>query len=189
MRKQIKIIILVFVILIVIAASIAPKARYYLREGDVITIGINMEKVDHALESFCSESSGRYPQSFEEKTEETNKTFSAFLLTEKWYEPPVFPMGRDWFKPSKERSVNVRDKWCKPIRRKMFDKVIKFNLLTDSLPEKIFPCRIYVYTDGVRYKIIGGDKEGFLIQEDITYERGTSKPKIIYSDNYIESSE
>lgn len=187
MKKQIKIIILVSLIFVVILALIVPKARYYLREGDVVTIGNNMEKVEHALESFGSESSGRYPQSFGERTEEKNKSFEDFLLKEDWYEPPVFPMGRDWFKPKKERTINVRDKWCKPIRRKMFHKVIKFKPFTDTIPDRVYPCRICIFTDGIRYKIVGGDKNGYLVPEGTLPERGTFPPKIIYSHNYWEN--
>lgn len=187
MKKQIKIIIMASVIFVTILALIIPKARYYLREGDVITIGINMEKVEHSLESFYKESYGRYPQSLEERTKETDKKFLDFLSREDWYEPPVFPMGRDWFKPKKERTINVRDKWCKPIRRKMFHKVIKFKPLTDTITGRISPCKISIFTDGVRYKIAGGDKNGFLVPEGTSPERGTSNPKIIYSDNYWEN--
>jgi hypothetical protein len=184
MKKEIKIIILGTVIFIVIMALLKPKIDYYLREGDVITIGTNMERVEHALNSWSVESSGKFPRSLEEKTEETNEPFSAFLLKEDWYEPPVFPLGRDRFKPLKERSVNVRDKWCKPIRRKFFYKVIKFESLMDTIPGRASPCGICICTDGIRFKIIGGDKNGYLVPEDITYERGASKPKVIYSNNY-----
>jgi hypothetical protein len=184
MKKEIKIVLVGSVIFFLIIASIKPKIDYYLREGDVITIRINMEKVAHALESFGSESTGKYPEFIKERTVETNEPFAAFLLKEDWYEPPIFPLGRDWYKPIKERSFSVKRKWCEPIRKKLFHKVIKFKPLTDSIPEKIYPCRIYIYTDGVRYKIIGGDKEGFLIPEDGTEKTEPSKPKIIYSQNY-----
>lgn len=170
MKKQIKIIIVVLVIFIAVVALITPKARYYLRQGDVIMIAINMEKVEHALKSWSNESSGRFPRTLDERTKETNKKFLAFLSSEDWYEPPILPK---------------REKWYKPIKERRFYRVVKFKpLLNDNIPDKVFPCMIYVYSDGVRYKIIGGDKEGFLVPEDITYERGASKPKIIYSDNY-----
>ena len=185
MKKEIKIVIVGLVICITIMALIAPKVRYYLLVGDIITIRNNMEKVAHALESFADESYGKYPQLTGEITQETNKPIAAFFSKEKWYEPPVFPFGRDWFKPTKDRTVNVRDRWCKPIRWKRFYRVINFKRLTDTIPRKSNPCRIYIYSDGVRYKIIGVDKEGFLVPEDITKKRGTSNPKIIYSENYL----
>ena len=185
MRKEIKLTIIVFIVLILLIALIKPKIDYYLREGDVITIRINMDKVEHALESFYIESSGRYPESLDEKNEETDEKFLEFLLKEDWYEPPVFPLWRDKNSPIKRRTLFMRENWFKPIKKREFRKVVKFKpLVDDNVPEKIIPCRIYIYTDGVRYKIIGGDKRGFLIPKDSSYERGTSKPKVIYSDNY-----
>lgn len=171
-------------------ALIKPKIDYYLREGDVITIRINMDKVEHALESFRMESSGKYPESLDEKTGETGEPFSAFLLKESWYEPPVFPLWRDKNSAVKRRTLFMRENWFKPIKKREFRKVLKFKpLIDDNVPEKIIPCRIYIYTNGIRYKIIGGDKRGFLVPEDSSCERGTSKPKIIYSHNYWENSE
>ncbi len=188
MRKEIKITIIVFIIFILIIVLIKPKIDYYLREGDVITIRINMDKVEHALESFRMESSGRYPESLDEKTEETGEKFSAFLLREDWYEPPVLPLWNDKYSPLKKRSLLKKENWYKPIKKRNFHRVVKFKpLIDDSLPSRVFPCRICIYTDGVRYKIIGGDKRGFLIPEDSSLERGTSKPKIIYSHNYWEN--
>ncbi len=184
MKKQIKIIILVFVIFVVIVALITPKARYYLREGDVIMIAINMEKVEHALNSWSKESYGRYPQSLDERTEETNETFSDFLSREDWYEPPVLPLWKDRYNPTKKWSLLMKENWYSPTKKRFFPKVVNFKPLIDTIPRRALPCRIFIYTDGVRYKIIGGDKNGFLVPEDISMKRGSSKPKIIYSHNY-----
>ena len=187
MKKEIKIIILGSVTFILIMALMKPKIDYYLREGDVITISINMEKIAHALESFCSESSGRYPQSFDEETEETNESFSAFLLREDWYEPPVLSLWKDRYNPIKKWSLLMRENWYKPTQKRLFPKVVNFKPLTDTLPGRVLPCRICVLTDGVRYKIVGGDKNGYLVPEGPLPKRGTSTPKIIYSDNYWNS--
>ncbi|MBN1695169.1 type II secretion system protein [candidate division WOR-3 bacterium] len=184
MRKQIKIVILVSVIFIVILALIIPKARYYLREGDVVMVSNNMEKVEHALESFYKESSGKYPESLNERTEETDKKFSDFLLKENWYEPPILPMWRDRNNPIKKWSLLMKESWYKPTQKKIFNKMVNFKPLMDTIPDRVYPCRICIFTDGARYKIIGGDKNGYLVPEGVLPERGTSKPKIIYSDNY-----
>jgi hypothetical protein len=187
MKKEIKILILVSVIFIVIMVLITSKARYYLREGDIIMVAINMEKVEHALNSWSIESSGRFPQSLDEKTEETNEPFETFLLKEDWYEPPILPFWEDKYSPVKKRLLLKRENWYKPLKYRFFHKVVNFKPLTDTIPGRILPCRMYILTDGVRYKIVGGDKNGFLVPEDISQGRGASKPKIIYSDNYWEN--
>ncbi len=176
--------ILVFVIFVAIVALITPKARYYLREGDVVMVSINMEKVEHALNSWSLKSSGRYPQSLDERTEETNESFSDFLLKEDWYEPPVLPLWKDRYNPIKKWSLLMRENWYKPTKKRTFNKMIYFKPLTDTIPRRTLPCRICILTDGVRYKIIGGDKNGFLVAEGPLPKRGTSNSKVIYSHNY-----
>jgi hypothetical protein len=189
MKKQIKIIILVSVIFIVIVSLIVPEARYYLREGDVIMVSINMEKIEHALNGWSKESSGRYPQSLDERAEETDKKFSDLLLEEDWYEPPVLPLWKDRYNPTKKWSLLMKENWYKPTQQKIFHKMVNFKPLMDTIPARVLPCRICILTDGVRYKIIGGDKNGFLVPEGSSPERGTSTPKIIYSHNYWASRE
>jgi hypothetical protein len=186
-KKQIKVIISVSVIFIVILALIIPKARYYLREGDVVMVSNNMEKVEHALESFSKESSGKYPMSLDERTEETDRKFSDFLLKENWYEPPILPLWKDRYNPTKKWSLLMKENWYKPTQQKIFHKVVNFKPLTDTIPDRVLPCRISIFTDGIRYKIIGGDKNGYLVPEGTLPKRGTSTPKIIYSDNYWNS--
>jgi len=178
-RKQIKIIIFVSVIFIAIVVLIVPKARYYLREGDIVMVANNMEKVEHALESFYKESSGRYPQSLDERIEETDN-----LLKENWYEPPVLALWKDRDNPIKKWSLLMKEGWYKPTQQKVFHKMVSFEPLTDTIPDRVYPCRICIFTDGVRYKIIGGDKNGFLVPEGTLPKRGNSKPEIIYSHNY-----
>jgi len=159
MKKRIKIIISIFVISLIIALII-PEAVTYLTEGDIITTGRNMRKVKYALNRWSMESSEKYPQSLDEKTKKTNEPFSSFLLREDWY---------------------------KPIDKKSLSQMIKFKPLAESISVQVLPYRIYIYTDGNKYKIVGGDERGILIPEDRSVKIGILKPKIIYSPNYGET--